>query len=92
MSELHVVSDSVFRLPSRLPSNSRHRTPEVESILRIPGADGGIGHGKVQEREKPGILLQRVSQRRANLRRDRFQWPGGVSVPEPSAQNRAICV
>src|SRR5438093_13787054 len=21
-----------------------------------------------------------------------FQWPGGVSVPAPSAQNRAICV
>src|SRR3989442_16004279 len=80
------------RTPSRIAggANGSHWAPEVIGVFRIPGTDGGIGHGDVQEREQTSVLLDRIASGRADHLRDAVPVPRGVSVPAPSAQNRAI--
>ena len=33
----------------------------MKLVFGIPGADGGIAHRDVQQREQPGVLFQRVA-------------------------------
>ena len=60
-------------------------------VLVVPGDDGGVGQGDVEQGEEAGVLGEAVAPWRA-IAAIWFQCPGGVSVPTPSAQKRAIWV
>ena len=51
-------------------ANCRYGTPKVERVLGIPGTNGGIGHGNVQQSEEPGVLFQRIAANAGNSLRN----------------------
>src|SRR6266571_3408844 len=86
------------RTPSRIASgaNGSHWAPEVIGVFRIPGTDGGISHGDVQEREQTSVLLDRIASGRADLLRDAVPVPrgcfgAGTIGPEQSDQALLRC-
>src|SRR5258707_4335842 len=44
-------------------ANRRDRPPEIIGILCVPGTNGGISHGKVQQCKEPGVAVKRIAAR-----------------------------
>src|SRR5438552_18480681 len=73
-------------------ANRGDRTPEVKGVFRVPCADGGGGHRDVQEREKPGILLQRIVLCGSDALRAAVPVAGtglGTAAASPAASERS---